>query len=271
MAAQIKVSRDGALGRIAFSNPPLHTICGSQVGQLNEVLDDFGMDERVRVILFIGEGEGVFIRHYDVGELASVSGANAPRSFGQDGELHAVNKLLLRLGGMDKICIAAMNGTATGGGLEFALACDLRFATDDPAALFGFPEVGLGIPPGAGGTQRAASLIGMARTLELVLTGRLLDPQEALRLGLVHGLVPAAGFEERVADFARQLAQRPPQALAAAKKAVREGQRMALRDGLAQEQQLFFQCLASPDTARLMRKYADGGQDIANHQGLPLP
>ena len=155
------------------------------------------------------------------------------------------------------ITVAAINGNAAGGGLEFALGCDFRLAMDGDFRL-GLPETSVGIIPGAGGTQRFVRLLGTARALDLILHARVMAPAEALDVGIVHRVFPAYSFEPEVRAFALDLAQRAPIALAAAKRAIYAGSEVNLEAGLAVEQRQFDRCMASEDAATAMRSFVNG-------------
>jgi enoyl-CoA hydratase len=156
------------------------------------------------------------------------------------------------------VTIAALNGNAAGGGCELSLACDFRLMADGPYR-YGLPETGVGIIPGAGGTQRMARLLGTARALDLVLHGTLLTPAQALEVGLVHRVYPPSEFRAEVARFAENLAARAPIALAAAKRAIRAGaEQPRLEDGLAIEQEEFGRTMRSKDAAGAMRAWLEG-------------
>ena len=133
--------------------------------------------------------------------------------------------------------IAAVNGFALGGGLELALACDVRFASTN--AKLGLPEVSLGIIPGYGGTQRLPRLVGSGTALQLILQGDPIDAQEALRIGLVNAVYEQAELLEKTREVARRMVSRGPQALALAKQAVRRGAHLSMQDGLTLESDLF--------------------------------
>ena len=150
------------------------------------------------------------------------------------------------LGQSEFVSVAAINGVALGGGLELAPSCDLRIAA--PGALFGLPETGLGIIPGAGGTQRMARLIGESRALDLVLTGRRIDANEALALGLVNRLAPSAELlMESTLKWLEPVAEGAPLAQRAALSAVRAAQRLPLDQGLDFEREAYERCLNSAD------------------------
>lgn len=257
--------------RCAMSNPPAHTLVAAEVAELAAFVAAAQAREEVRVVVFTGGGEGVFIRHYEVGELAVASerrqaaaptAADAAPPAAGAAALHPLNRLTLAMQQARFVTIAAMNGNAAGGGLEFALGCDFRLLADGDYRI-GLPETGVGIIPGAGGTVRFARLLGVARALDLVLHGALLSPAQAHRLGLVHGLVPDGEFAAGALDYARRLAGRAPVALAAAKEAIYRGAEGSLEAGLGVEQALFGRCMASRDAAAALRRVAHGGDSGA--------
>ena len=222
------------------------------------MLDDVEPDDSVRVLVLTGGGEGVFIAHYEVGELAAgaEAQAGAPSSEGEV-RLHPMHQLCLRLERMSAVTVAALNGSAAGGGCELSLACDFRLMADGDFA-YGLPETSVGIIPGAGGIQLFSRLLGTARALDLILHARLLSPAEALDLGLVHRVFEAADFEREADAFARDLAGRAPIALAAAKQAIHRGVALELADGLAVEQRCFGRTMRSKDAAGAMRAWLNG-------------
>jgi enoyl-CoA hydratase len=202
--------------------------------------------------------DGIFITHYDVGELSATSDVAREReSVGAGAELHGMHQLLLKLQSLPQPVIAAINGTAMGGGCELALACDFRImARGGPApAVIGLPEVRVGILPGAGGTQRMTRLVGTAKALELMLLGDTLDADAAERVGLVHRAVDAGQALTEALALATELAQRPRLSLALIKQCVLRGSEMPLLDGLRFEQEAFWKTMRSEDASRLMRQY----------------
>jgi enoyl-CoA hydratase len=251
--SHLSVTRDGDVVRCRMANPPTHTLVAAEVAELSDFVAGLGPD--VRVVVFEGGGDGVFIAHYEVGELAEASEAGG--SPAQDG-LHAMHRLLLMIEAANWVSVAALDGSAAGGGFEFALACDFRLASDGPWR-FGLPETSVGIIPGAGGTQRLPRLIGAARALDLILHAETFDPARALDLGLVHRVFARDAFDAAVADFAADLAGRAPLALAAAKRAIRGGLDGTLQEGLALEQREFDRVMGSEDAAGAMRAWLDGG------------
>ena len=258
----IDVQRDAGIVTCTLSNPPKHTLTAAGVFKLHQLLDELATDPSVRVLVLTGAAPGVFVAHYEVGELADTAEraqGKTERETAQEGpQLHAMHELCLRLEALPAITIAALNGNAAGGGLELALACDFRLLADGPYRL-GLPETSVGIIPGAGGTQRLTQLLGRARALDLILHARLVDPAQALSLGLVHRLFGEASFGEDVAAFAKDLAQRAPVALASAKEAIyRGGQADSMANALLVEQACFDRAMRSEDAAGAMRAWLTG-------------
>jgi enoyl-CoA hydratase len=151
--------------------------------------------------------------------------------------------------------IGAVNGFALGGGCELALCCDFIYASRN--AKFGQPEVGLGVTPGLGGTQRLPRRVGLARASELLFTGAIIDAEEALRIGLVNGVLEPAALLPRVREIAETIAQKAPLAVAAAKRAARDGADLALSGGLELERRLFSGLFATADQREGMRAFIE--------------
>jgi enoyl-CoA hydratase len=256
----LAVERHEGVVTCTMSNPPRHTLVAPEVAELAALVAALEADDAVRVVVFTGGGEDVFIAHYEVGELAVSAAQQTGRAAtaGADGvELHAMHRLILSLERARFVTIAAINGNAAGGGLEFALGCDFRLAQDGGHRL-GLPETSVGIIPGAGGTQRYARLLGTARALDLVLHGETVSPARALELGLVHRVYDKPSFRAEVAAFAANLAARSPIALAAAKRAIHAGSELPLEAALALEQREFERCMRSEDAAVAMRSFLEG-------------
>ena len=256
----LSVSDANGVVTCTMSNPPRHTLVAAEVGELDRLVGSLEARDDVRVLVFTGAAAGVFIAHYEVGELAvsaersSAAPARAPAAAP---ELHAFHRFILRLQRASFVTIAAINGSTAGGGLEFALGCDFRLAMAGEFRL-GLPETSVGIIPGAGGTQRYARLLGTAKALDLILHAQTVSPGDALDLGLVHRVFDAATFRQSVDAFAADLAARAPIALAAAKRAIYEGSELPLTDALLVEQREFDRCMASQDAAIAMRSFVEG-------------
>ena len=256
----LTVSDANGVVTCTMSNPPRHTLVAAEVGELDRLVRSLEARDDVRVLVFTGAGAGVFIAHYEVGELAvsaeRSSAAPAPTPAAAP-ELHAFHRFILRLQRASFVTIAAINGSTAGGGLEFALGCDFRLAMAGEFRL-GLPETGVGIIPGAGGTQRYARLLGTAKALDLILHAQTVSPAEALDLGLVHRVFDAATYRQSVDAFAADLAARAPIALSAAKRAIYEGSELPLTEALFVEQREFDRCMASQDAATAMRSFVEG-------------
>jgi len=260
----IEIERREAVAVIRFNNPPKGYMNAAMVGELDASVDGLLADDAVRVLVFTGALPGVFIEHYDVSELLVLS--NKLRAKGASFTLDrpspegTYHKILARLEAAPKPAIAAINGTAMGGGFEFAMACDIRLAERGPYWL-GQPEINIGILAGAGGTQRLVRLVGEARALELSLTGRTVSPDEAASLGMVHAAVDGPVLDHALA-LAERLAAQSPRAVAHIKRLIRSAAETPLSQGLANERTLFMDLAVSDDGHRLMGEFVAGKRTI---------
>ena len=230
---------------LTLTDPPANTYSYDMMRRLDALVLEARMDESVHVIVLVGAGEKFFCAGADIRMLASVT----PR-FKYYFCLHA-NETLNRLEQTPKLVIAALNGHCVGGGLEVAMAADLRLARKG-AGRIGLPEVNLGVLPGTGGTQRLTRLVGKARALELMTAGRLFEFEEAAAMGLVTEVVeaPEAGaFLARVKERAREFVPpaRAAKAVGLIKRAVQTGAEVAFPDALAFERELQQQLFESED------------------------
>ena len=248
-----------------LSNPPSHTLNSSGVAEIHKFLDLAEKKDNLRVLAFTGEGENVFIKHYEVGELADSAEKNieSSRDTNDPKELHAFHKMLLRLRDLDAIVVAGINGNTAGGGCEFSLGCDLRVMSDGDF-LIGLPETSVGILPGGGGTQRLSRLIGSSRALDLILHAKLLKPLEAYNLGIINKLLTEKKFKEELVEYCEDLVNRAPIALSQVKKIIHQGLEMTLEDSLLLEQKAFDVTMNSKDAARAMRSLLNAQKNIEN-------
>jgi enoyl-CoA hydratase len=201
-----------------------------------------------RVLIVTGAGDKAFIAGADISEFDG-------RTALTQREAMKGLRIFTAVEEFPKPVIAMINGFCLGGGLEFALACDVRIAAD--TAKLGQPEINLGIIPGGGGTQRLTRLVGEGKSMELILTGDLIDATEAKAIGLVNDVVPASQLRERVRTLAARIAEKSPIALRMAKEAVKTAARMNLREGLDRETDLFSLTFASEDKNEGVRAFLE--------------
>jgi enoyl-CoA hydratase len=216
--------------------------------EILQALDTIVDDDDVRVIVFTGAGDTAFIAGADIGEFAE-------RSPLEQRMVMQGRRVFDEIAACPKPTIAMINGFALGGGCELALACDIRIA--GRSARLGQPEIRLGIIPGGGGTQRLPRLVGTGAALRLILTGDLIDAEEAHRIGLIDLLVDDAALHEKTADLARGIAAHSPIALRLAKAAVATAQESPLSAGLAMERELFISAFASDDKREGMAAFLE--------------
>lgn len=244
------LAHDGPICTITINRPKvLNALNVATIGELMQAVDQVAQDAAVRVIVITGAGDKAFVAGADISELETIDSVGA-LSLAQRG--HA---LLARLEGMGKPVIAAINGFALGGGCELAMACTFRFAAD--TARLGQPEINLGIIPGYGGTQRLPRLVGRDRALDLVLSGRQISADEALQIGLVTRVVPAARLLEDCYAFAATIASKSSVAVRLAMDAIHHGAEMALADSCHYEASLFAVAAATEDKREGTRAFLE--------------
>jgi enoyl-CoA hydratase/carnithine racemase len=209
------------------------------VEEVLRALEDVKSDENVHVVVLTGAGERAFSAGADIKAMAGMTALKA-RELSLMGE-----SLCLALENLEKPVVAAINGYALGGGLEVAMACDLRIASEN--ASMGQTEVNIGLIPGWGGTQRLTRLVGMMKAKELVFTGKKFDARTAEQLGIVNMVAPADKFRETVRQFALELASKPPVALKVAKAVINKGANIGLDSALALEREGFGVVASSED------------------------
>ncbi len=259
----IKTERQDSTVIARLSNPPRNLLNAKMVLEIGSLAREIEEDDSVRTLILTGDAEGTFITHYDVGELSTASDltrAQEPPAGDNEVELHGMHKLLLFLQDMSKPVIAAINGTAMGGGCELALACDFRYIAR--GGVIGLPEVRVGILPGAGGTQRMTRLLGTAKALELMLLGQVVSADEAERIGLVHKAMEPDQLLPQALALAKELASRPALSIALIKRCVLKGSELPLVEALKLEQAAFMETMRSDDASRLMREYNAGDMPL---------
>ncbi|HEY8313650.1 MAG TPA: enoyl-CoA hydratase/isomerase family protein [Candidatus Baltobacteraceae bacterium] len=231
----IDYTKDAHVAVIEMNDPPANTYTHEMMRQIDEAILDARFDQDVEVIVLTGKGEKFFSAGANIAMLNAVT-----PEFKYMFCLHA-NETLSRLEQSPKLVIAALNGHTVGGGLEIAMACDIRIARQD-AGKIGLPEVALGVLPGTGGTQRLARLVGKARAIELMATGRTFSFEQALEWGIVTDIYEGDGssFRQQVMTYAKQFTtpNKAPMAVGHIKRAVQTGLELPLNDALALEREL---------------------------------
>lgn len=215
---------------------------------LEVALDDVERDDEVYVVIITGAGRA-FIAGADIGEMAPMNVAEG-LAFSELG-----NRILMRVDMMEKPTIAAVNGFALGGGCEMALACDIRIASEK--AKFGQPEVGLGITPGFGGTQRLARIVGVSNAMELILTAKNINAQQAKEIGLVSHVYPSEELMDKAMELAQAIAANAQVAVRQSKAAIRRGQQTDMYTGAAYEAEAFAVCFATEDQKDAMTAFVN--------------
>ncbi len=238
------------IATITFNRPKaLNALSIGLLQEFAKALDEVAGDEAVRTLILTGAGEKAFVAGADITELATFDALQA-KGFSQAG-----HDIIGRLQRLPIPVIAAVNGYALGGGSEIALACDFIYASEN--AMFGLPEITLGLIPGFGGTQRLPRLIGKNRAKEMIFTGRMITAAEAERIGLVNKVCAAESLMEEVLKTARSMAAKGRVALRAAKQAINGGTETDLITGCSLEIDAFALCMASADAAEGTRAFLE--------------
>lgn len=233
------VEVENNIATITINRPPVNPLNTQVFNELSDVFSKLDEEDDVRAIILTGSGEKAFVAGADISEMAGL-------------DLVGINKMnkvsrsvFTQIENSTKPVIAALNGMALGGGLELALVCDLRISTEK--AKFAFPEVGLGIIPGGGGTQRLPKIVGQGIAKELLYFGEMFDAVRALELGIVNKVVPAEEVIPVAKEWAKKLAQKPPVALQMVKQAVNAGSNTDIDSGLIIEAACFGNAFSTED------------------------
>jgi enoyl-CoA hydratase/carnithine racemase len=235
------LEQHGKVGVLTFTRPPRNLMDMASMTELVGHLESLSeRTDEVTVVMLTGGVDGYFIAHADLDDLAKIARGEMP-----DGDPRSWSQAMHLLENMPQPTVAAIDGQAWGGGSETSLACTMRIGSE--RAHMGQPEVAIGIIPGGGGTQRLPRLVGSAIGAELCLSGRVIDAAEAKRIGLLNEVLPTDGFVEHAIAWCERIARHPAHAVFAAKKAVVDGLRLPLDQGLRLEVELFLTANASDD------------------------
>ena len=226
---------------VATINRPkaLNALNSDVLTDLNELVDVVTADAEIRALVITGSGEKAFVAGADIGEMSTLTTAEG-EAFGKHG-----NDVFRRIETLPIPTIAAINGFALGGGCELSMSCDIRICSD--TAVFGQPEVGLGITPGFGGTQRLARLISPGMAKQLIYTAKNIKADEAYRIGLVNAVYPAEELMGAAEKLANTIANNAPIAVRACKKAINDGLQVDMDKAIVIEEKLFGSCFKTAD------------------------
>ena len=249
MAEFVTYEQDGFVGVITINRPKALNALNSQV--LEELEETFkAVDlEATRALVLTGAGEKSFVAGADIGEMSTLSKAEG-EAFGKKG-----NDIFRMIETFPIPVIAAVNGFALGGGCEISMSCDIRICSEN--AIFGQPEVGLGITPGFGGTQRLARIIGVGMAKQLIYTARNIKAEEAYRIGLVNAVYPQEELLDQAKKLASIIAANAPIAVRNCKKAINDGLDANMDDAIVIEEKLFGDCFETEDQQAAMANFLE--------------
>ena len=245
----VTLETKGSIGVLTMNRPEALNALNEQVlRDLDAALDQAAAQEDLLVLILTGAGRS-FVAGADIAQMKDLSPMEA-KKFGLYG-----NGVFLKLENFPKPVIAAVNGFALGGGCELAMSCDIRVASEK--AKFGQPEVGLGITPGFGGTQRLARIVGVSNAMELILTAKTIKAEEAQRIGLVSHVYPAEELMDKALELANAIAANAQVAVRQSKAAIRRGMQTDMATGAAFEAEAFGLCFSTEDQKDAMKAFVN--------------
>ena len=245
----INYEAEGMVGVITINRPKALNALNSQVlEELDQTLDAVAL-ESVRVLILTGAGEKSFVAGADIGEMSTLTKAEG-EAFGKKG-----NDVFRKLETFPIPVIAAVNGFALGGGCEISMSCDIRICSEN--AVFGQPEVGLGITPGFGGTQRLARIVGVGMAKQMIYSARNIKADEAYRIGLVNAVYPLEELMPAAQKLAASIAKNAPIAVRNCKKAINDGLQVDMDEAIVIEEKLFGDCFESYDQKEGMTAFLE--------------
>lgn len=219
------------LAVVSINNPPLNALTEIVMSELDQIITDLSNNSSLQVVILTGAGEKAFVAGADIKQFIDID-KESGRELVRRGQ-----KILNKLSALKQPVIAAVHGFALGGGCELALACDIRVASEN--AVFGVPEVSLGVIPGYGGTQRLSRLIGAGQAMKMIFVGDPLNAAEAYRIGLVDKVVPTGEVLNEAKAMAKKIMSRGPLAVQAAKRSIYDGLKVSMEEGMLLEADRF--------------------------------
>lgn len=248
--ANVTLEKEGRIAVVTINRPKaLNALNSATLKDIDTAIDEIEKDDEVLAIVLTGSGEKAFVAGADITEMKNLNTIEG-RKFGSLG-----NKVFRRLENLEKPVVAAINGFALGGGCELSMACDIRIASQK--AKFGQPEVGLGITPGFGGTQRLARLIGLGMAKELIYTGKTINAEEAFRIGLVNKVVEPEKLLEEAKALVNSIAAQAPIAVKLCKAAINRGMQCDIDTALMYESEVFGECFSTEDQKEGMSAFVE--------------
>ncbi len=248
----IKYEEDGNISILTINRPKALNALNSKVlEELDTTLESIDTS-KIRALIITGEGEKSFVAGADIAEMSSLTKKQA-QEFSKKG-----NDVFRKIETFPIPVIAAVNGFALGGGCEISMSCDIRICSDN--AIFGQPEVGLGITPGFGGTQRLARLVGMGMAKQMIYTAQNIKAQEALRIGLVNAVYPQKELLNEAKKLAKAISQNGPNAIKNSKKAINEGIEVEMNEAIQIEEKLFGECFENSEQVEGMQNFLNKGK-----------
>ena len=264
----LKIRIDRGVAFVTIANPPINVLSLQLIAELSRFSNKVAKDDDVRVIVFNSTDPDFFIAHFDVDSLLTMPDEEPTKS----NQLEGMHPLLEAFRTMPKVSIAKIEGICRGGGSEFVLALDMRFGVIGKTIL-GQPEVSVGIIPGGGSTQRLPRLLGQARAMEVILSGRDVNAELAERYGYINRAFPPDEITDYVEELAYTIASHPAETIAMAKKAIQTAAELPIVDGLIEEYYLFQKSTALPVAKTRMKEFMEiGGQSREMEmKGFKLP
>ena len=248
----IKYTEEDKISIITISRPKALNALNSQVlDELSQALDAIDTS-KISALIITGDGEKSFVAGADISEMSSLSKKEA-EDFSKKG-----NDVFRKIETFEIPVIAAINGYALGGGCEISLSCDIRICSDN--AIFGQPEVGLGITPGFGGTQRLSRTVGIGMAKQMIFTGQNIKADEALRIGLVNAVYPQKELINEAKKLALSISKNSKNAVKLSKKAINDGLQVDIEKGIKIEEKLFGECFENPDQKERMKNFLEKGK-----------